>query len=379
MNSFDFDGGLYIHFPFCKQACNYCNFHFSTSFAYKNDLIRSLHREIALQAGLFGSKKLKTVYFGGGTPSLLSAEEINYLFTTIEQQFDIRDLKEITLEANPDDLTEDYLSALSQTPVNRLSIGIQSFHEEDLRWMNRAHNVQQAMECIPNAYHHGFDNLSIDLIFGYPLLSDEKLNYNLQLLEEWKVKHISAYSLTIEDKTPLQKKINLGLDFLPDADQAANQFCLISNHLTRLGYEHYEISNYSLTGYNAIHNSNYWHGIPYLGIGPSAHSYYNNKRYWNINNNNQYIQSITKGILPNYEEIIDDKTAYNELILTRLRTKWGVTLEDISSISMNYADHFLIAIKPFIASNHIIIDNSNYLLSLDGRLIADHITTELFL
>ena len=379
MSPDNFEGGLYIHFPFCKQACSYCNFHFSTSLAHKDELIRALHREIGIFADRFESKKLRTVYFGGGTPSLLTADEINDLFRTIGQNFDINDISEVTLEANPDDLAEVYLSELANTPVNRLSIGVQSFHEEDLRWMNRAHDLRHAMECITNAYKYGFNNLSVDLIFGYKLLTDEKLNYNLQLLKDWKVKHISAYSLTIEDKTPLQKKIRLGKDFLPDSNHAAIQFLFISNYLTNLGYEHYEISNYSLPGYNAVHNSNYWQGIPYIGIGPSAHSFFNTKRYWNINNNSQFIRSIKEGILPQTEEIIDEKTAYNELILTRLRTKWGVSLEDISLINNSYVEHFLNEIKPFVSGNHIIRDNSNYLLSLEGKLIADHITSELFL
>ena len=379
MNLNNFEGGLYLHIPFCKKACKYCNFHFTTSLAHKPNLLAALSQEIALRGKLFSTKKLQTIYFGGGTPSLLNADEINHLFEIIGENYDLSEVTEITMEANPDDLTETYLIALKDTPINRLSIGVQSFHADDLAWMGRAHDVRQAMECIPNAYKYGFENLSVDLIFGYELLTNDKLKYNLDLLNNWKVKHVSAYSLTVEDKTPLLKSVKLGLDKMPDSEHAADQFIMISEFLGKYGYEHYEISNYSLPDFNAVHNGNYWKGIPYIGIGPSAHSFYDSKRYWNVANNAQYIKSIESRILPQTEEIIDEKTAYNELILTRLRTKWGVSLSDVSKIDPLYVEHFLTRSHPFITSGDIILHNDIYTLSLNGKLVADHITGELFL
>ena len=375
----NFNGGLYIHIPYCKKACKYCNFHFTTSLAHKVELIDALILEIKHRADLFPEKKLRTVYFGGGTPSLLTPGEINRIFDQVNKTFDTSQMTEITMEANPDDLTSHYLSELQHTPVNRLSIGVQSFHEEDLHWMGRAHDVTQAMECIPNAYKYGFNDLSVDLIFGYELLSNAKLNYNLDLLNSWKVKHISAYSLTVEDKTQLFKSVKKGLDKLPDAEHAAGQFLMISKYLTGHGYEHYEISNFSLPDHNAVHNGNYWKGVEYIGIGPSAHSFYNKKRYWNVANNSQYIKSINEGVLPHSEETIDDKTAYNELILTRLRTKWGVSREEIEVIDPEFYAYFLTEAKVHLDEGSIVKSGDKFLLSLKGKLIADHITSELFL
>ncbi len=379
MSLIDFEGGLYIHIPFCKKACKYCNFHFTTSLAHKDNLLAALSKEIALRGQLFNNKKLKTIYFGGGTPSLLSADELNHLFEIIGENYDLSEVTEITMEANPDDLTEAYLTVLKDTPINRLSIGVQSFHADDLAWMGRAHDVRQAMECIPNAYKYGFENLSVDLIFGYELLTNDKLKFNLDLLNNWKVKHVSAYSLTVEDKTPLLKSVKLGLDKMPDSEHAADQFIMISEFLVNNGYEHYEISNYALPDFNAVHNGNYWKGIPYIGIGPSAHSFYVHKRLWNVANNSKYIKSIDAGILPQVEEIIDKKTAYNELILTRLRTKWGVTIQDISNIDPLYVNHFIKESQPFITSGEMLLHNDIFTLGLKGKLIADHITADLFI
>lgn len=374
-----FNGGLYLHVPFCRQACHYCNFHFTTSLAHKESLIDALKREIAIRASLFDQAALQTIYFGGGSPSLLGAHELASILETIHRHFDTSRVREITLEANPDDLSASYLQALKSIGIQRLSIGIQSFHEEDLRWMNRAHNAEQALNCIPQAQDAGFEDLSADLIFGYPLLTDEKYVYNLATLAQWNVPHISAYSLTVEEKTPLEKNIRKGLDRYPDNDAAASHFIQTSSYLTSLGYEHYEISNYALPGCHAIHNSNYWLGVEYLGAGPSAHSYYGGRRYWNVANNQKYVRGISSGIEISESETIDPVTAYNELILTRLRTKWGVQLSDIEKIDPHYVIHFLNEIRPMIDQGFVEENSSCYRLTFNGKLLADYLTGQLFL
>ncbi|MCO6461967.1 MAG: radical SAM family heme chaperone HemW [Saprospiraceae bacterium] len=373
-----FSGGLYLHIPFCKQACHYCNFHFATSLVYKEKLVKALIKEIEITAKKFSNPELKTIYFGGGSPSLLTLDELALILDKICQQFNVDGVEEVTLEANPDDLTRDYLKGLKALGIQRLSIGIQSFHEEDLKWMNRAHDSHQAMYCVPLAQDIGFDALSIDLIFGYPLLTDEKYIYNLNKVNKWQVPHISAYSLTVEEKTPLSKGIKKGLDKLPDEDAALRQFTMTHEILEDYGYEHYEISNYSKPGMHAIHNSNYWLGVPYIGIGPAAHSYYSGKRRWNIANNQQYIRKIESGEDPSESEIITSQITYDELILTRLRTKWGVNLSDIETIGAKYSAHFREKVQELIRKGIVQKSDENYKLTFKGMLMADHWTAELF-
>ena len=374
-----FSGGLYIHIPFCRQACHYCNFHFTTSLHYKSRLVEAINREIRIRAAHFEKPELKTIYFGGGSPSLLSISELNTIMESIHRVFNTSGVVEITLEANPDDLTPEYIRLLKTIGIDRLSIGIQSFYEEDLMWMHRAHNNIHAMNCIPMAQDIGLGDISVDLIFGFPLLTDEKYMENLKKLTDWNIPHISAYSLTVEDKTPLAKSIRKGIDSRPDEGKSARQFVLTHHILEGKGYEHYEISNFSLPGWHAIHNSNYWLGVPYIGVGPAAHSFYEDCRYWNIANNQKYMHLIESGQETGEYEIINPDTAYNELILTRLRTKWGVDRADILRIGTKYADHFDSIIGVLIDNGIVEVNANNYKLTFEGQMMADHWTEELFI
>lgn len=373
-----FSGGMYIHIPFCRKACHYCNFHFTTSLYYKDNLVNALCKEIELKAKLFSSGHLTSIYFGGGTPSLLSSQEINLIYQTIGLYFSIAEDAEITLEANPDDLTLEYLLQLKTTRINRLSIGIQSFYDEDLQYLGRAHDSSQAQHALDNANEVGFININADLIFGFPSLTEKKLLYNLHQLTKRNIPHISAYNLTIEEKTFLYKLVKNNKTNPPEENQNAHQFEIIHNELIKNEYEHYEISNYCRVDMEAKHNSSYWLGEHYIGIGPAAHSYYGASRTSNITNNQQYMRAITSLNIHEETEVITPEIAYNELILTRLRTKWGVSLNDIYRIDPRLVSHFNTSIFPYLESGELIKIGDKISLTLKGMLIADHLATELF-
>ncbi|MBK7428326.1 MAG: radical SAM family heme chaperone HemW [Saprospiraceae bacterium] len=309
--------GIYIHIPFCKQACNYCNFHFSTSLAYKDALLDALCSEIRLRANYLTDKTLDTIYFGGGTPSLLSIEELNRIFGILELHFDLSQLKEVTLEANPDDLNRDYIQRLrNETRIDRLSIGIQSFREEDLIFMKRAHNAAEALDCIKLAKEAGFRKFTIDLIYGTPGMSDEAWLNNLRIANELGMEHLSCYALTLETGTPLAKEVSKRPEFTPLEADAERQFRILMEFAEQHDYEQYEISNFARNEQYAIHNSAYWKGASYLGLGPSAHSFNGSSRAWNIANNQQYIKSLNESTLPLETENLTLKDHYNEWILT---------------------------------------------------------------
>lgn len=370
--------GIYIHIPFCKQSCHYCDFHFSTTFeGYRTRLIKAICGEISLQKN-FLNESVETIYFGGGTPSTLHGSEIKKILDVIREQFDTKNTQEITLEANPDDLTSSYLKELANIGINRLSIGIQSFHDEDLVYMNRAHNAQQAMQCIQLAQDEGITNISIDLIYGYPLLSDEKWKHNLLKATSLGVQHISSYAMTVEPGTALNSFISKGKVSPINDEQSAEQFQFLLKVMLDKGYEHYEISNFCLPTFESKHNSSYWLQKNYLGIGPSAHSYNGANRFWNISNNMKYLLSIEQGKVPNTEEIIDEKTAYNEYILTRLRTKWGVEEKLIRSFSIDIQKQFFEGIGAHISANSLTLENGIYSLTAKGKLLADGIASDLF-
>ena len=286
--------GIYIHIPFCRQACNYCNFHFSTSLKYKDELLASLKQELALRREYLQGREISTIYFGGGTPSLLTADEINDIFDTICRHYPVNKLAEFTLEANPDDLSASYVRSLTHTPVDRLSIGVQSFRDEDLRFMNRAHNAQQADYAIKAAQDAGITNLSIDLIYGTPGLTDAAWKDNLDKVRQLSIPHFSAYALTVEEKTALHHAIKAKKVRPLDPEQAAGQFVLMADFAAQNGYDHYEISNLGLPGMHGVHNTNYWKGVHYLGIGPAAHSFNGASRRWNVASNALYIKGITE-------------------------------------------------------------------------------------
>jgi oxygen-independent coproporphyrinogen III oxidase len=370
---------LYLHIPFCKQACNYCNFHFSTSLRHKKPLIESILKEIELQKDYLQGASLTSIYLGGGTPSLLDVAELQEIFAQINRFFDIADDAEITLEANPDDLTLEKLSDFRhKTPINRLSIGIQSFSDVDLKWMNRAHNATEANICIQNAKKMGFDNLSVDLIYGTPTTTDVQWQDNIQRVLDLNVPHISCYCLTVEDKTDLAKQVKKGLKMPIDEEKAARQFEYLMQTLSTNGYDHYEISNFAKPNQYARHNSNYWKGTSYLGIGPAAHSFNEHSRQWNIANNAKYIQSLEVNAVPFELEKLSDRDRYNEYVMTSLRTMWGCNLVKIAGIGKKFENHFLIEIKKYLQENMVQVKEGHYFLTPKGKFFADGISSELF-
>ncbi len=374
--------GIYLHIPFCKQACTYCNFHFSTSLKLKEDLLQAMLRELELQKNYLQGHTIETIYFGGGTPSLLTADEVMLLTDRIYALYPVGDLKEFTLEANPDDLSQQYLKELRRTPVNRFSMGIQSFRETDLRYMNRAHTAQQADYAIKAAQDAGFDNLSIDLIYGTPGLSDTDWKYNLSQVRALSIPHFSAYALTVEEGTALHHNIAKKKAKPVDTDQAAAQFEILMEQAEVMGYEHYEISNLALQGQYAVHNTNYWRGAPYLGIGPSAHSFDGkNNRRWNVANNALYIKSLlAEGKAVYEEETLTPVEHLNEYIMTSLRTIWGCDLDKITNEwGSDAAKQVLDSAALFIEKEQLRYENHKLLLTHKGKLFADRIAGSLFL
>lgn len=372
--------GIYIHIPFCKKACTYCDFHFTTSTKYSNEMVEAICMEIEMKKNRLGHQQVDSIYFGGGTPTTLPSSALQKILSTLEQLFSISSTAEITIEANPDDLTAKKIAELRQLPFNRFSIGTQSFFNEDLIWMNRAHNAQEATDCIKRSQDAGFEKLTIDLIYGYPMLSDQKWETNIQMALDLEVPHISAYALTVEPRTALAHAIEKGKQPQVSDDQSAEQFLMLVEKLTSNGFEHYEISNYSLPGKYAVHNTNYWKGIPYLGIGPSAHGFNGTDRYINIANNAKYLENIGKKQLPETIEQLSNTDKFNEYVMTSLRTMWGISLEKIAAeFGKKPKELILHNIKPYLADEKVYIDNNNIFLSNKGKLFADGIAAALFL
>ena len=376
--------GIYIHIPFCKKACYYCNFHFSTTLDSKDDIIAALVKEISLSSSYLINDEtpeeiIETIYFGGGTPSLLSYSEIRILLDAVANNFNVASNAEITLEANPDDINIEKLLLCKEAGINRLSIGIQSFKENDLTWMNRAHNKTQAMESILLAKNAGFNNFSVDLIYGVPGLTDEEWKLNVDTIINAGVPHIACYALTVEANTALQKMIALKRKSDINTDQQARQFQLLMKWLREAGYEHYEISNFAKQGFHSRHNSSYWQGKKYLGIGPSAHSYNGKSRRWNVANNALYIQSIKNNIIPYEEEKLTDTQRLNEYIMTSLRTMEGLHLNFIeANFSLQERKRIESCANNYLERKLIIIKNENLVLTDEGKLFADGIASDLF-
>ncbi len=374
------NAGIYLHIPFCRQACIYCNFHFSTSLKYKDELLAAMVNEIAMQKGYLEGKNITTIYLGGGTPSLLTADEINVLTETVYKNFNITTLAEFTLEANPDDLTKNYLNSLKQTQVNRLSIGTQSFIERDLRYMKRIHTAQEADYAIKAAQDTGLANISIDLIYGTPGLTNAEWKGNISKVAELGIPHFSAYALTVEEKTALQHAITNKKSAPVSPAQAATQFELLMDYAGEKGYDHYEISNLAVPGMHAVHNTNYWRGNHYLGIGPSAHSFNGVSRKWNVANNALYTQSInTDKKIPSEQETLTVTQQLNEYVMTSLRTMWGCDLSYVRSKWGNdYASELLKNATESRERNRIILDGEVLKLTNKGKLYADSIASDLF-
>ena len=370
--------GIYIHIPFCRKACNYCNFHFSTNHQLMDQMIEAMVHEIALQK-TYLSEPIETLYFGGGTPSLLNQAHLAMLMEAVKLHFNLMPNAEITLEANPDDIDTAHLKDWVRLGINRLSIGIQSFRNEDLQWMSRAHNANQAFTCIGLAQAAGIQNISIDLIYGGPSLSNKDWINNLKVAINTGVPHLSCYALTVEPKTALAHKINK--QELPNVDAAhqAAHFTILQEMSAAAGFEQYEISNFSLPGKRSIHNANYWSGQFYVGIGPAAHSFNGLSRQWNISNNALYIQSLTQGIVPFEIEELTIVQQTNEYIMTALRTVEGIDANRLNTIAGQ--DIFPAIVKDaahYIRNGLLVQLNQQLFLSPAGKFMADGIAAHLF-
>lgn len=370
--------GIYIHIPFCRQACHYCDFHFSTSAKYKDEMVQALALEIAMRKDELKGETIETIYFGGGTPSVLTNSQIAFLIDAVYRHHKVHENPEITLEANPDDLSSERINDLTTTRINRLSIGIQSFFEDDLRMMNRAHNAAEAEACLVEAVKH-FDNISLDLIYGIPGMDNEKWLFNINKALSFGVPHISSYALTVEPKTALYKMVKSGEVATPRDDVAQVHFVLLTNTLAAAGFEHYELSNFGKPGYFSKNNTAYWLGKKYLGIGPSAHSYDGESRSWNIANNVLYMKAINGNSLPSQKELLSVTDRYNEYIMTGLRTMWGVSIQKVETeFGQAYKEYLIKEAQGYINKGLLVYDDNVIKTTPKGKFLTDGIASDLF-
>ena len=371
--------GIYIHIPFCRKACHYCNFHFSTQIEQIDSFVNSLVKEIEIQKGYL-NEKVETLYFGGGTPSLLSAEHIDKVLNAIHKNFQVDPNFEFTLEANPDDIDLAKTTMWASKGINRLSIGIQSFQDEALAWMNRAHNTAQSHNAIQFAQAAGIYNLSTDLIYGTPHLTDEALLKDIALLHQYQIPHISCYALTVEEKTALHHLIQQNKIENVDGEKQARHFEIVVDSLTKLGFEHYEISNFALPGHQSNHNSSYWKSKPYLGLGPSAHSFNGHSRQWNIANNALYIKSLEENKVPFEIEQLEIVTQYNEYMMISLRLQIGVSLTEIEKrFGIAYLEHTKTIAKSLLDEGKIETTPQGFTITKNARFLADGIASDFFI
>ncbi len=375
--------GIYIHIPFCKQACHYCDFHFSTSMKKKDEMVSALAKEIKMRKNEFENEIIETIYFGGGTPSVLTTNEIQFLIDEVYINFEVSENPEITLEANPDDLLKERIIELSKSPINRLSIGIQSFFEDDLLMMNRAHNSAEAKNCLEEATKY-FDNISLDLIYGIPGMSNSNWKQNIETALSFGISHISSYALTVEPKTALNKLIQTGKIAKPNDDLAQEHFSILVETLAKNDFIHYELSNFAKENYFSKNNSAYWLGKKYIGIGPSAHSYDGISRSWNVSNNALYLKTLAENKLPNEIEILSKTDRYNEYIMTGLRTIWGVSLDRIATEFGNEFIEYLNKQSERHIENNLleivtIVDDKVLKTTKKGKFLTDGIASDLFL
>jgi putative oxygen-independent coproporphyrinogen III oxidase len=372
--------GIYFHIPFCHQACHYCDFHFSTLKGAERSMVDAMVTELRLRAVELQGENIETIYFGGGTPSILAPGLLALLLEAASDIFRVEPGAEITLEANPEDLTVERMSAWRNMGINRLSIGIQSFQDIDLRYMNRNHDAEQAVACIEAARSLGFHDLTIDLIYGTPTMDDAAWENNLSRMAELDLPHFSAYALTVEPRTALHHMVRNRLVTEPEEEQAARQFHILMEWAKSNGYEHYEISNFSRSGRHSRHNTSYWQGKPYLGIGPSAHGFSRNVRRWNVRNNTAYIKSLQQGDTCYEEEVLGRDDLYNEFVMTGMRTKWGVDRKELTGrfgeeLLAHFEEHLLRSIDP-----RWVEDRQGVVVLTDaGKLFADRIASALFI
>lgn len=372
--------GIYIHIPFCRRKCHYCNFYSLTLLRYRKDFTDALLKEIMMRKSYLPLKPVRTIYFGGGTPSLLSMDDLAKILNALYENFQITGDAEITLEANPDDLTEDYLDGLRHLPVNRLSIGIQSFGSEDLHFLNRIHSSEQAMTSLELARRKGFDNLSIDLIYGIPTLTAERWHENLHRAFSFHIPHISAYALTVEPSTALEHLIRRGKIQAPDEEGMVEHFHILCDQMERYGYTHYEISNFCRDDMYSRHNVSYWTNEPYLGLGPAAHSYNGHSRQWNKADLTSWLDSLSID-QPSFDlESLSPDQHYNEYVMTSLRTIWGCSTEAVlRQFGQEYNSHLLRMAARWIESGHLTMQDNILKLTRSGMLFADRIASEFFM
>ena len=371
--------GIYIHIPFCRQACHYCDFHFSTSLKKKDEMVLALAKEIEMRKSEFQDDVVETIYFGGGTPSILEIFDLKLLIDAVYSNYKVGENPEITVEANPDDLSKERIIDLSNNKINRLSIGIQSFFEDDLKMMNRAHNSAEAKECLEVATHY-FDNISVDLIYGIPGMSNEKWVENIETALSFKIPHISSYALTVEPKTALHSFIQKGIIPQPDDEVAQEHFQILVDKLSENDFIHYELSNFGKENYFSKNNSSYWLGKKYIGIGPSAHSYNGISRSWNVSNNTSYLKSIQENKLPSETEILSKTDRYNEYVMTGLRTIWGISLERIENeFGKTYLDYLNQQAAKYIEDHLLFVDENILRTTKKGKFLSDGIASDLFL
>ena len=371
--------GIYIHIPFCKQACFYCDFHFSTSLQKKDEMINSLIRELQIRKNELQNTPIETIYFGGGTPSVLSVDEIQLLIKAVYDTYPVIENPEVTLEANPDDLTEEKIRAFSMSPINRLSIGVQSFFEKDLILMNRAHNSQEAKNCLSIATQY-FKNISVDLIYGIPNCTNQEWIENIRTALSFGISHISSYALTVEPKTALESLIKKGKIEMTNDQVAQEQFHLLTDELEKHHFVHYELSNFGKENYFSKNNTAYWSGKSYLGFGPSAHSFDGKKRSWNIRNNVTYIKSLQADQLPIEREVLTKTDQYNEYIMTGLRTIWGVSLPIIEeNFGKKYRRYLQNGSKKYIQQDLLYFEDKILKTTKKGKFLVDGIASDLFM
>lgn len=372
--------GIYIHIPFCKSKCAYCNFFSLVTEKKINDYVESLKREIVNRKDYLGEEKVRTIYFGGGTPSLLPTKYIAEILEIVNDNFDLTSNPEITLEANPDTINKEQLFSLKSLDINRISIGIQSFHDDDLKYLDRRHDSKHALQIIDDLKCVGFDKITLDLIYGIPTLTEEKWNENLDIFFSTGFSHLSAYALTVEPKTILGQRIEKGDLQDVSEDEAVRHYNILVERTKEKGFEHYEISNFAKLGCRSQHNSIYWNDEKYLGLGPSAHSYDGNSRQWNVSNLTKYIQLVGNSEEYYEKEILTVDDKFNEYVMTSLRTSWGCNLEKIEkSYGKSYVSHFLKNVEKYLKSGEMLKDFNTYRLTDKGMLFADGIAAELFL
>jgi oxygen-independent coproporphyrinogen III oxidase len=371
--------GIYLHIPFCKQSCHYCDFHFSTKQDQKSAMVQAIGYELVLRKDYLANEPIETVYFGGGTPSLLTPKQLHNLLSIIRDHYALSESAEVSLEANPDDLTDDYLAQIREVGINRLSIGIQSFDDTILSYLNRAHDSEAALRCIGSARANGFDNISIDLIYAIPGQNHAQWVGNIQQAVALKPEHISAYSLTIEEKTAFGRWAAQGKLKIADDEFAATQLEMLVEQLASAGYDQYEVSNFSLPGHESKHNSSYWREQKYLGVGPSAHSFNGDSRQFNVLNNPLYLKALQDGNIPATVERLTTADKINDYLMTTLRTAWGANLSLLKeklgyNLEKEHGDYLHSLISRQLAT----LQNGNLILTRRGKLLADKISSDLF-